>query len=283
MTIHVSTELLKDWNPRYSFIVKLAGRTGIEVTDFVRGIETGDFVRKDRKDYIGAYTTKDDLRDFLLPMGFESDRFLESDSMGTLLKLRSYAEKLGLEISEMLEEAGASALLKDRRFTEVVTDPEDPGYYSTALDGLVLPFLYMLQAIDRPVSYLDTGYGKGGWNPTIGTLCQISEASGIDLASLVSSAKSGGDIFLEPHNGSEGAAVTVDDVRRELVLLLGDKPLRQLSKELGINQGKLYQDLRRRRTSSITILSLLPYLERCGMTLPEFFGKLCGRKGADVV
>ena len=276
MTIHIDTSLLEGWDPRYSFIVKLSGMTGIEVADFYQGIETGDFLRKSPEEYTGRYPTKTDIKRYLSKRGIT----LENEALGQYHVLKRYAGKLGLTVSGMLREAKSSGELSDRRFTKVVTDPGSPDYYTTALDGYILPFLYITHSSDRALSYFYTAYGKSGWNPTMRMLSKISDRSGIDIPSLVKLCKCDEDAELKPGIANDPIEITFKDVREELLRLLGEHPAK-LSEEMGIGKDKIYQDLRRNRSNSITIISLLPYLEYLGITLPEFFRAIEERKEKD--
>ena len=92
-----------DWNPSYSKLIKLSETLGIELSDLVRGYETGIYIYRESRYYTGRFCTKAELRRFLLSSGIKPNRFLMTGSMADYRTLSEYASALALRVPEMLD------------------------------------------------------------------------------------------------------------------------------------------------------------------------------------
>ena len=269
-------DLLKSWNPTHSFIQKLSRRMSIETSDFYLGLETGFFLRKDRDCYIGRTVSKETLRSVLYASGVPEDSFLSSESLGTRRQLSEYADKAGLPLSALIRLSENGDEDPGPEFTAVGSLPDEEGYYSSALDAAVLVFLHVSNAVSVPVSYLEAGCGKAGWNPTLSSMNKLALSAGISLETLALYAKPETGIVMLEFFQDGYEEITMDDARSTLFSLYGTDDLSQIAgKERYL---ETYQNLRRNDHKSITMLILLRYLKKLGMTLPEFFRACKERK-----
>ena len=278
MNIIIDKSRFDGWDPKYSQIEYLARCMRIEIDDFITGIETGIFHRSEKSDYTARCCTKDDLKTYLFENGIEEDRFTETKSMGRLSRLSSYSSSLDMSLSEMTRSACGGKKASGKEFTPVVSIPGEDGYYESCIDGFFLGVLFLMQRSALPLSYLDTAFGKCGWNPRVTTLCGLTSSVGMEVHEFLRLTESDGDICFIPSSPHEAMTITIEDIRAELSMMLGAGQLSLIAAILDMGKTKVYQDFLRKSRTTFTLHSLLPYIHHLRISLSELFLRCYRRK-----
>lgn len=249
-------------DPSLSFARHLSRRLGMDLSDFYTGLETGCFVTGQGS---GRSATAESVRAVLEALGGRSGK------LGKRHAMEKEASLLGLRLSQLVQLAAVEERDQGPVYTEVSADPADIGYYTTGLDAAYLVLVHLSGRV-KWTNYLREGEDPLGWNPTLERLGRFSAAAGISLSETAGYVKPETYLVRTRIGRDERVAMTSLLAKEGLFSIYGTRSARKIARKAGIeNFERVQQQLIERRSSEMTVISLLEYLRPFGMTLPGFF------------